>query len=58
MDETTFVLLYKFMVCPHVEFANSIWCLFKQGNITEIEKNEKRATKLVIKLKNESYRDR
>ena len=37
MDETTFILLYKSMVHPHVEFANSVWCPFKQDDITEIE---------------------
>jgi len=58
MDETTFMLLYKSTVRTHLEFANSVWCPFKQGDITEIEKVQKRATKLVIKLKNKSYRDR
>ena len=24
--------------CPHVEFANSVWCQFKQSDTTEIEK--------------------
>ena len=36
----------------HVEYANSVWCPFKIGDIKEIEKIQKRATKLVIKLKN------
>jgi len=49
MDEHTFVLLYKSMVRPHVEFANSVWCLFKLGNIHEINKIQKRATKLILK---------
>jgi len=46
------------MVRPHVEFANSIWCPYKIGDSKEIEKIQKRATKLVIKLKNKSYIDR
>jgi len=51
MDETTLILLYKkSMVRPRVGFSNSVWCPFKQGYITEIEKIQKRATKLVIKL--------
>jgi len=58
MDETTFILLYKSIFHPQVEFANSVWCPFKQGDITEIEKIQKRATKLIIKLKNKPYRDR
>jgi len=39
MDELTFVLLYKSMVHPHVEFENSVWCPFKLDDIEEIEKN-------------------
>jgi len=46
------------MVCPHVEFANSVWCPYKIGDSKEIEKIQKRGTKLVIKLKNKSYIDR
>ena len=55
MDERTFILLYKSMVRPHVEFANSVWCPYKIGDLKEIEKIQKRATKLVTKLKNKSY---
>jgi len=52
MDERTFILLYKSMVVrPHVEFANSVWCPYKIGDLKEIEKIQKIATKLVIKLK-------
>ena len=48
------------MVRPHIEFANSVWCPYKLGDIKEIEKVQKRATKLIIKLKNKPlpYRDR
>ena len=58
IDEHTFILLYKAMVRPHIEFANSVWCPYKLGDIKEIEKVQKRATKLIIKLKNKLYRDR
>jgi len=58
MDEHTFILLYKSMVCPHVEFANSVWCGYKIGDLKEIEKIQKRAIKLVSKLQNKSYIDR
>jgi len=58
MDEHTFILLYKAMVRPHIEFANSVRCPYKLGDIKEIEKVQKRATKLIIKLKNKPYRDR
>jgi len=59
MDEHTFILLYKsHLVCAHVEFANSVWCPYKIGDLKEIEKIQKRATRLVIKLKHKSYIDR
>jgi len=28
-DKNTFILLYKAMVRPHLEYANSVWCLYK-----------------------------
>jgi len=54
MDESSFTLLYKSMVRQYLEYANSLWCPYKQGDIKELEKNEKRATKLVINLKKDS----
>ena len=46
------------MVRPHLEYTNSVWSPYKLGDIKEIEKVQKRATKLVINLKNMSYIDR
>jgi len=57
MDEHTFILLYKVMVRSHIEFANSVWCPYKLGDIKDIEKVQKKATKLIIKLKHKPYRD-
>ena len=39
MDEHTFILLYE-----AIEFANSVWCPYKLGDIKEIKKVQKRAT--------------
>jgi len=39
------------MVRPHLEYANSVWCPYKKGDIEDVEKVQKRATKLVISLK-------
>jgi len=58
MDKKTFILLYKALVRPHVEYANSVWCPYKKADILEIEKVQKRATKLVVSLKNACYSDR
>jgi len=41
MDERTFMLLYKSMLRLHVEFANSVWCPYKIGDLKEIEKIQK-----------------
>jgi len=46
------------MVRPHLEYANSVWCPDKLGDIKDIEKVQKRATKLIINFKNMSYTDR
>ena len=45
------------MVRPHLEYANPAWCPYKQGDIKEIEKIQKRATKMVINLKKFPYKD-
>jgi len=36
-----FILLYRAMFRPHIEFANSVWCPYKLGDIKEIEKVQK-----------------
>jgi len=35
------LLLYMSMVHPHVEYANSVWCPFKIGDIKEIRKSKR-----------------
>jgi len=40
------------------KYANSVWCPYKLGDIKEIEKVQKRATKLITNVKNMSYIDR
>ena len=46
------------MVRPYLEYANSVWCPYKEGDIKELEKIQKRATKLVINFKKIPYKDR
>jgi len=29
MDNNTFIMLYKYLVRPHLEYANSVWCTLK-----------------------------
>ena len=41
MDELSFISLYKSMVRPTLEYAHSVWCPYKIGDIKEIEKVQK-----------------
>ena len=47
LDEETFLLLYKALVRPHLEYANALWSLYKIKDIIAIENVQRRATKLV-----------
>ena len=46
VDCNTFILLYKALVRPHVEYANSVWSPYKKCDIEQIEKIQRRATKV------------
>jgi len=58
VDKSTFILLYNAMVRPHTEYAHGVWNPFLKGNIENIEKVQKRSTKLVISLKHLTYKER
>ena len=52
LDEDAFVMLYKRSVRSHVEYAKSVWNPQRLGLITDLEKVQMRASKLVINMKN------
>ena len=58
LSEEAFVSLYKTLVRPHLEYANSVWNQYRMGLIKDLEKVQMRATKLVIKLKYLRYKER
>ena len=58
IDKVTFFLLYKCMIRSHLEFAHSVWSPYKVGVIHDIEKVQKRATKLVRGCQKLSYQQR
>ena len=57
-DETTIGTLYKAMVRPHLEYGNAIWGPFYQEDIKSVEAIQRRATKLIPKLKYKPYEER
>jgi len=46
------------LVRSHLAYANSVWNLHRLGLIKDLEKVQMRATKLVITIKNLTYKDR
>jgi hypothetical protein len=58
LNEKSFALLYNSLVRPHLEYAASVWLPHKMKDINEIEKVQRRATKLIPTIKHLSYADR
>ena len=57
MSIAVFCLLYKALVRPQLEYANSVWNPHSKDDI-EIIEVQMRATKLVESVKHLSYKDR
>jgi len=53
-----FLNLYKTMVKPLLEYANTIWSLRRVCDLTKIEKVQMKATKYMCRIKDLSYEDR
>lgn len=51
----TFKLVYKSLVRPILEYCSVIWSPIYKGDINEIEKVQRRATKIVSSIRNLSY---
>ena len=57
LDNTSYTLLYKAIVRPHLEHAATIWNPYKKGYIDDLEKVQCRATKLLQNISHLSYPD-
>ena len=58
LDKDTFILLYKSLVRTSLEYGHSIWNPSRVSYISDIEKVQKRATKMVHTCKHLSYVER
>ena len=51
-------LLFKSLICPHIEYANQIWSPHLKKHITSLENVQRRATKLIPGFKHIEYKER
>jgi hypothetical protein len=58
LDEKCFLLLYKALVRPHLEYCNQIWRPHLQKHINMIENVQRRATRLIPGFKDLTYEER
>lgn len=58
LDHKTLPLLYKSLVRPHLEYGNVAWGPFYKEDAKLVERVQKRATKIIPKLKAMRYEDR
>ena len=58
IDEDIFMLLYRSMVRPILEFSSCVWSPFLKYNIDSLERVQRRATKMVPSLQNLTYQQR
>ncbi len=58
LDSDTLKTLYVALVRPKLEYGNVVWSPRLQSHIDELERVQRRATKLVSSLKEKSYEDR
>ena len=58
LNEENFKILYKSLVRPILEYCTPIWFPLNKREAEEIEKVQRRATKLVSTIRNKTYEDR
>ena len=58
LDKENFLMLYKSLVRPHLEYGSTIWSPHFKYHIDAIERVQRRATRLVPGMKHLTYEER
>ncbi len=58
LDAQSFQIIYKTYIRTHLEYAVQAWCPYNEEDIKTIKNVQRRATKLVVGLRNVTYEDR
>ena len=58
IDKLTLPLLFKLLVCPHLEYGNLIWGPFNREDQQAVERMHRQATRLVPSIRHREYRRR
>ena len=58
LEPEIFKILFTALVRPHLEYANQVWCPHLVKDIEAVKNVQRRATKLVPRLKDLSYEER
>ena len=58
IEQDSFILMYKAIVRPNVEYGNTIWYPHLRRDIESIERIQKRATRQIPQLKDLTYNER
>ena len=57
MDEQCFTTIFKYLVCPHIEYTNQIWTPPLLKHITALENLQHRPIKLIPGFKDLDYKE-
>ena len=58
MDKEMFLILYKSLIRPHLEYGSVIWSIPYKKESSKLENIPRKATKILPEMKNKSYTER
>ena len=57
-DKELVLKLYKSLFCPNLEYTAQFWSPHLRLDIDEMEKGQRRATKMILEIRTHSYQQR